>query len=321
MTPGDVCVQRKGRPPSRAIAGNPANYDAFPEENLMVTPCPFESLAETVAEAAFAANGFPEQHLKVTSKAANAADEPSDSQDSGQKESRICEAFAQGDMFNLKDYIGVGALDSHDLMNFQDFDPSEAEAGDHLHMSWADIWKRESERSKPTAYALDFDDASATAYFLDFDNAGGEFGPISRGASLGRVPASRLMREEDPKLAGSDEANAVGGQGFLRSSRKREDVEEISGLLGTGQWRRLKGGITMDSGCSLDTTPVTHAPNVQLGPIPECRQGRIINAANGTRIKEHGTKRLQFRTKDGQSQEWNMVATDVKKALKSVATT
>ena len=38
MTPGDVCVQRKGRPPSRAIAGNPANYDGFPEQNLMVTP-------------------------------------------------------------------------------------------------------------------------------------------------------------------------------------------------------------------------------------------------------------------------------------------
>ena len=37
MTPGDVCVQREGRPPSRAIAGNPANYDAPPEENPKVT--------------------------------------------------------------------------------------------------------------------------------------------------------------------------------------------------------------------------------------------------------------------------------------------
>ena len=50
-------------------------------------------------------------------------------------------------------------------------------------------------------------------------------------------------------------------------------------------------------------------------------QNRRINAAIGTRIKEHGVKQLKFRSRDGQRQDWQMLVTDVKKALKSVATT
>ena len=130
--------------------------------------------------------------------------------------------------------------------------------------------------------------------------------------SLGRVPASRLMREVNPKLVGSnlDECDAVG-----------ENAEEIQGLIGTGKWRKLKGGVTMDSGCSIDTMPLGHAPNVQMGPIPPDRANRKINAANGTRIREHGVKQLKFRTREGKKQSWNMLVTDVKKALKSIATT
>ena len=77
----------------------------------------------------------------------------------------------------------------------------------------------------------------------------------------------------------------------------------------------------MDSGCSIDIVPSGHAPNVRLRPRPKHRPGRVINAANGTRIKEHGMKKLKFRMKFGQKLTWNMVAADVKKALKSVAVT
>ena len=77
----------------------------------------------------------------------------------------------------------------------------------------------------------------------------------------------------------------------------------------------------MDSGCSIDTMPVGHAPSISMGPIPEWRRNRRINAANGTRIQEHGVKQLKFRTKDGKRQDWSMIVTDVKKALKSIATT
>ena len=77
----------------------------------------------------------------------------------------------------------------------------------------------------------------------------------------------------------------------------------------------------MDSGCSIDTVPAGHAPNVAMGPVPPERASRKISAANGTRIKEHGVKQLRFRTREGQKQDWKMLVTDVKKALKSVATT
>ena len=77
----------------------------------------------------------------------------------------------------------------------------------------------------------------------------------------------------------------------------------------------------MDSGCSIDTVPTGHAPNVAMSPVPASRANRRINAANGTRIKEHGVKQLKFRTRDNQKQDWKMLVTDVKKALKSVATT
>ena len=77
----------------------------------------------------------------------------------------------------------------------------------------------------------------------------------------------------------------------------------------------------MDSGCSIDTMPVGHAPSIEMGPVPVERLNRRINAANSTRIKEHGVKQLKFRTKSGKRQDWRMLVTDVKKALKSVATT
>ena len=134
-------------------------------------------------------------------------------------------------------------------------------------------------------------------------------------ASPAEEPAEgETQREEDPRIV---ECIACSGNGMIlddyqctlcsgsgmqgdeadvvqaadvRSPKKpsSRDVELIPGLLGSGKWRRLKGGITIDSGCSIDTMPAGHAPNITLGPIPEHRRGRVISAANGTRIKESG---------------------------------
>ena len=81
--------------------------------------------------------------------------------------------------------------------------------------------------------------------------------------------------------------DAVRDNSFTRVGRKGDETEAIPGLLGTGKWRRLKGGITMDSGCSIDTVPTGHAPNAKMSPVLPKRANRRINAANGTRIKEH----------------------------------
>ena len=143
-------------------------------------------------------------------------------------------------------------------------------------------------------------------------------------ASPGRIPSSRLTMGGEPETRTEsmrlDECDAV-GDGFVRVGRKGDNDELVPGLLGVGKWRRLKGGVTMDSGCSIDTMPTGHAPGIAMGPVPPERANRRINAANGTRIREHGVKQLKFRTRDGKRQDWKMLVTDVKKALKSVATT
>ena len=117
-------------------------------------------------------------------------------------------------------------------------------------------------------------------------------------ASFGRFPTSRLTRHVKPKLAEVPEdshsyldfVDVVRDDSFTRVGKKGDSTELIPGLLGTGKWRRLKGGITMDSGCSIDTVPTRHAPNVEMSPVPPERANRRINAANVTRIKEHGVK-------------------------------
>ena len=137
------------------------------------------------------------------------------------------------------------------------------------------------------------------------------------------------MRQVKPKLAEVpeddhlrlDTCDAVRDSSFTRVGQKGDSSELIPGLLGTGKWGRLKGGITMDSGCSIDIVPTVHAPNVEMSPVPPERANRRINAANGTRIKEHGVKQIRFRTREGQKQGRKMLVTDVKKAQKSVATT
>ena len=103
-------------------------------------------------------------------------------------------------------------------------------------------------------------------------------------------------------LDGLDEVCAAGDK--PRGAERCDEVELIPGLLGTGRWRRLKGGVTIDSGCSLDIMPGKHAPNLKTRPKPRHRIGRVIKAANGTKINEYGMKKLKFRTKLGNELAW-----------------
>ena len=94
------------------------------------------------------------------------------------------------------------------------------------------------------------------------------------------------VNDPDNEYIQLDTCDAVRDDSFTRVGRKGDDTESIPGLLDTGRWRQLKGGITTDSGCSIDTVPTGHAPNVAMGPVPANRANRRINAANGTRIRE-----------------------------------
>ena len=113
------------------------------------------------------------------------------------------------------------------------------------------------------------------------------------------------MTEVNPKLAEVDDldlCDAVRDDSFGWRGRRGDGPELIPGLLGTGKWRMLKGGVTMNSGCSIETMPTGHAPGTKMGPVPASRANRRINAANGTKTREHGVKQLQFRTHEGKRQ-------------------
>ena len=51
------------------------------------------------------------------------------------------------------------------------------------------------------------------------------------------------------------------------------------------------------------------------------RKNRCLGTATGSPIKISGQKRIQFHTKEGHSLSWPIIAGNVKKPLKSVATT
>ena len=86
-------------------------------------------------------------------------------------------------------------------------------------------------------------------------------------------------------------------------------------------WRKLKHGITMDSGSSVDITPADDNPEFPIVPLSGPRRGKRLGAANGTPIAISGEKWVHFRTREGWNLSWPFIAGDVKKYLKSVGTT
>ena len=86
-------------------------------------------------------------------------------------------------------------------------------------------------------------------------------------------------------------------------------------------WRKLKHGITMDSGSSVDITPEDENDEFQIVPLSGPRRGKRLGAANGTPITVSGEKWISFQTKEGINLTWPFIAGSVKKTLKSVGTT
>ena len=86
-------------------------------------------------------------------------------------------------------------------------------------------------------------------------------------------------------------------------------------------WRKLKHGITMDSGSNVDIAPEGDLPQFETVEPTGPRRGKQLVAANGTPIAIAGEKRVKFRVKEGHDLEWPFLVGDVKKSLKSVGTT
>ena len=86
-------------------------------------------------------------------------------------------------------------------------------------------------------------------------------------------------------------------------------------------WRKLRHGITMDSGSNVDITPQDENPEFEIRELTGPRRGKRLAAANGTEIGVKGEKCIQMVTKEGRKLAWPFIAGSVKKTLKSVATT
>ena len=86
-------------------------------------------------------------------------------------------------------------------------------------------------------------------------------------------------------------------------------------------YRRMKHGITMDSGSNVDIAPDDGDPDFPIVAPTGPRIGKRLAAANGTPIEVTGEKRVKFKVKEGHELEWPFIAGKVKKTLKSVGTT
>ena len=85
--------------------------------------------------------------------------------------------------------------------------------------------------------------------------------------------------------------------------------------------RKLKHGITMDSGSAVGITPDDGNPQFKIVPLGGGRVGKRLGAANGTPIEVCGEKLIAFRTQEGYDFNWPFIAGKVKNTLKSVGTT
>ena len=90
---------------------------------------------------------------------------------------------------------------------------------------------------------------------------------------------------------------------------------------GKYEWRRIKNGITQDSGSAVDIMPEGMLSHIPIRPCSGPRKGRRMVAANGTPIAEVGERRVLAVSDSGADLDWTFIAGDVRKILKSTATT
>ena len=86
-----------------------------------------------------------------------------------------------------------------------------------------------------------------------------------------------------------------------------------------GEWKVVR--VTLDSGATIDIMPEDKLRHVPITPCTGTRRGRNLVAANNTPIAAKGEKKSEAVTAEGIEIDWSFIAGDVKKMLKSIATT
>ena len=132
-----------------------------------------------------------------------------------------------------------------------------------------------------------------------------------------------LRNSPKESWASSTELDSVDGilEQFKSSMKIGSSKERIDKANPPKGYRRLRNGITMDSGSNVDIAPAGENPQFPVVDTTGPRRGRRLAAADGTPIKIEGEKCIHFMTKEGHQLAWPFIAGDVRKGLKSVGTT
>ena len=90
-------------------------------------------------------------------------------------------------------------------------------------------------------------------------------------------------------------------------------------LIGEGEWVRVKGGMTLDSGCSVFAMPSRWLRHLDLEPSEGSRRGQKFIAASNHEVKNEGQRTVRFRTLDGSRRQMVFQVAAVNKILASIA--
>ena len=90
-------------------------------------------------------------------------------------------------------------------------------------------------------------------------------------------------------------------------------------LIGAGEWVKIKGGMTLDSGCSVFVMPSKWLMHLVLEQSEGSRRGQKFVAASDHSVKNEGQRTVKFVTTDGSRRQMIFQVTAVNKILASIA--
>lgn len=141
-----------------------------------------------------------------------------------------------------------------------------------------------------------------------------------------RGNAMEVTMKEIPRRPARRVEESIDMVAVKKKVKKKDEVklndDELgaAGMVGSGDWVKIKNGITLDSGSCVDIGPGKYLPQF---PVEKDESGQKKNyvAANGSPIKYFGEKTIKFWTDEGMKCKWKFTAAEVNKMLKSVSKT
>ena len=90
-------------------------------------------------------------------------------------------------------------------------------------------------------------------------------------------------------------------------------------IIGSGEWVRVRGGMTLDSGCSVFVMPSKWLRHLALEPSEGSKRGQKFVAASNHSMQNEGQRTVRFRTQDGSRRQMVFQVAAVNKILASIA--